>query len=63
MTAYEEQIVWRADAAASLQPGLETYLGAISGTLGARQQQKLSREQALYIAGCNAGHRDLSLNF
>ena len=33
------------------------------GTIGIRQQKRLSRDQALYVASCNAHHRDLSLNF
>ena len=47
----------------ALSDGVHTYLAAISDTVGARQQPQLSREQALYIAGCNAKHRDISLNF
>jgi len=62
VVAFEGQVTWRADAG-SLQPALETYLGEIAETLGARQQQRLSRDQALYIAACDSGHRDLSLNF
>ena len=62
VAAYEEQKVWRS-AAGSLKPGLQAYLDGIAGTLGARQQQRLSEDQALYLASCTAGHRDLSLNF
>jgi len=43
--------------------GFSAYIGAITETLGARQQQRLSRDQALYVAACDAAHRDLSLNF
>ena len=60
---YDEQKGWRGNAAASLKPKLEAYLADISGTLGARSQKKLTRDQALYLAGCTAKHRDLSLNF
>ena len=63
VAAFETQKVWRAEAVASLLPALQTYVDEMSETLGARQQQKLSRDQALYIASCTAGHRDLSLNF
>ncbi len=63
MVAFEEQKVWRAEAEAQLRPGLQTYLDGLAGTLGARQQPRMSREQALYIAGCNANHRNLSLHF
>ncbi len=62
VAAYDEQKVWRAEAA-SLKPGLQAYLDGIAETLGARQQQRLSEDQALYLAACTAGHRDLSLNF
>ncbi|MEL6963638.1 MAG: C4-dicarboxylate ABC transporter permease, partial [Pseudomonadota bacterium] len=63
VAAFEAQQQWRGDAAASLKPGLESYRVAITDTIGARQQQRLSEDQALYIAGCSSGHRDLSLNF
>ncbi|MGH1481491.1 MAG: TRAP transporter large permease subunit [Geminicoccales bacterium] len=61
--AYQAQSKWRAEAVSTLQPGLETYVSAIADTLGARQQQRLSRDQALFIAACDASHRDLSLHF
>ena len=54
---------WRAKAEASLKPGLQAYVDAILPTLGARALPQLTESQALYIAACNAGHRDLSLNF
>ncbi|MBB96326.1 MAG: C4-dicarboxylate ABC transporter permease [Rhodobacteraceae bacterium] len=59
---FEEQAAWR-EAAGGLVPGLQTYLAGIADTIGARQQPELNREQALFLAGCNAHHRDLSLNF
>ncbi|MCF3594877.1 TRAP transporter large permease subunit [Rhodobacteraceae bacterium LMO-12] len=62
LAEYEEQKVWRAQAAV-LQPELEVYLEGIRGTLGIRMQDRLSREQALYMAACSAKHRDISLNF
>lgn len=60
---YQDQKTWRAAADSRLKPGLEAYLAALSETIGARQQTRLSRSQALYLAGCNSVHRDLSLNF
>jgi hypothetical protein len=63
LQVFESQKQWRADAVTSVKPDLETYIDAIKETLGARQQQRLSRDQALYIAACDAAHRDLSLNF
>ena len=62
MAAYEEQKTWRA-ASAELTPGLKAYLEGIRGTLGIRMQDRLDREQALYMASCSAVHRDISLNF
>ena len=61
--AYDEQLVWRAAAEKTLRPTLASYLDAIKGTIGARMQPKMTREQALFIASCNAGHEDISLNF
>jgi len=63
IAAYEKQQEWRGPAADGLKVKLEAYLNDISGTLGARSQKKLNRDQALYLAGCTAKHRDLSLNF
>ncbi len=63
IAAYEGQKEWRAAAQTQLRPGLEAYVDALKGTIGARVQPKLSREQALYLASCTAVHKDLSLNF
>ena len=63
VNAYNAQIEWRQAASGHLSEGIRTYLDAISDTVGSRQQVRLSREQALYIAACNASHRDVSLNF
>ena len=60
---YEEQSIWRLEAENKIKTELQVYLNGISDTLGARQAAKLSRAQALYLAKCNSGHRDLSLNF
>jgi len=63
VAAFAEQAVWRKAAGGDLKAGLQTYVAAISDTIGSRQQPRLSREQALYIAKCDAAHRDISLNF
>ncbi len=63
LEAFEADKVWRLAAEAEVKPALESYLEAIKGTLGARQQPRLSREQALYMASCTAVHQDISLNF
>ncbi len=63
MTSYEEDLEWRTKANADLLPELITYREAIKDTIGLRKQEKLPREQALYVAACSSGHRDISLNF
>ncbi len=63
VAAYEAQAAWRTQAEQKVKPALEIYLAAMADTIGLRQQPKLSREQALYLASCNAVHRDVSLNF
>ena len=60
---FQAQMVWRAQATGDLVAGLESYRQAITGTLGIRSQPRMSRDQALYVAACSSGHRDLSLNF
>jgi len=42
---------------------LATYEAAIRETIGLRQQERLPRDQALLVAGCSSGHRDISLSF
>jgi hypothetical protein len=61
--ALEAEVAWRQPAAEALLPGLQAYVDAIRTNLGLRQLQRLPREQAIWIAGCNASHRDVSLNF
>jgi len=60
---YDEAIAWRTAAAESLNEPLANYQNSLKPTLGIRQQQRLTREQALYVARCNAEHRDISLSF
>ncbi|NOX73028.1 MAG: TRAP transporter large permease subunit, partial [Alphaproteobacteria bacterium] len=63
IAAYDAQVAWRAKGAETIQAGLAQYLEAIRGTIGARMQPKLTREQALFLAACSSSHRDISLNF
>ena len=63
VVAYDEDLAWRTKAKTELLPELMTYREAIKDTIGLRGQDKLPREQALYVASCSAGHRDISLNF
>jgi len=60
---YASGEVWRASAEGDLAEGVRTYLAGITSTLGARQQPDLTREQGLFLAKCNSGHRDVSLSF
>ena len=54
---------WRTKAETSVKPELQAYVAAILPTLGARALSQLTEDQALFVASCNAGHRNLSLNF
>jgi tripartite ATP-independent transporter DctM subunit len=60
---YDEQKEWRQAAVQSLSQPIAEYEQSIRSNIGIRQQSKLSKEQALYVAKCDAGHRDISLNF
>ncbi|PJK28670.1 TRAP transporter large permease [Minwuia thermotolerans] len=63
VAAFEQQAGWRDTAEKALRDEIAAYLDAIEGTLGARTQTQLSRDQALFMASCNASHRDFSLHF
>jgi cell fate (sporulation/competence/biofilm development) regulator YmcA (YheA/YmcA/DUF963 family) len=54
---------WVSISKGPLQIGLQTYLDKTKGSLGIRAQDRFSNDLALYLARCNANHRDLSLNF
>ena len=60
---YFEQVDWRTDAAISILPKLITYEDLMRETIGIRDQAKLTNQQALFVAKCQANHRDVSLNF
>ena len=55
--------VWVLGSKTTLASPLETYLEKTKTTLGVRAQPKFQKELALYLASCNANHRDLSLSF
>ena len=42
---------------------LNNYLKFVSNNVALRQQSKLPRNVALYLAKCNSNHRDLSIYF
>ena len=52
-----------ADSGDSTNPKLKDYLDVISTSIGVRQQNKIPRELALYLAKCRSTHQDLSLYF
>ncbi|MFK8081284.1 MAG: TRAP transporter large permease subunit [Granulosicoccus sp.] len=63
MEEYDSEMQWREVAEAALYDDLTTYENVMKDTIGIRQQDRLSREQALSVASCSSHHRDLSLNF
>ncbi|MEL6735965.1 MAG: hypothetical protein AAFO98_08810, partial [Pseudomonadota bacterium] len=60
---YDEQLEWRAASKGALTEGVVAYEQVLAQTIGLRQQDKMSREPALFVAGCQSGHRNLSLSF
>ena len=55
---------WRgAKAEKELLPQLIKFDDSIKNTIGLRLQDKLTKEQAKYVAACRSTHTDLSLNF
>jgi len=60
---FELEVKWRQIAAREIAVALGEYEVAISDTIGLRQQERLSPEQAGEIASCKAVHRDISLDF
>jgi tripartite ATP-independent transporter DctM subunit len=63
MEAYRSQFDWRKRAASELLSGLEAYLNVMSDSIGARMNNRMTREQALFLASCTSHHNDLSLYF
>ena len=54
---------WRAKAEKELLPQLIKFDDSIKNTIGLRLQEKLTKEQAKYVAACRSTHTDISLNF
>ncbi len=63
MEIYSSEAEWRKKATSELLPALQTYEAAIRDTIGVRQLSRLPERHALFVAGCNAVHRDISLYF
>ena len=59
----DAELAWRKRAVSQLKPSLDAYNKTILTTIGLREQPKLPREEALYVASCMANHRDVSLHF
>ena len=54
---------WVTASKEPLEESLNTFLEKTKGSLGIRAQDRFNKDLALYLARCNANHRDLSLNF
>ncbi|MGO4914992.1 TRAP transporter large permease subunit [Pseudogemmobacter sp. W21_MBD1_M6] len=61
--AFEAHLAFVNGPAQDLDQALTAAMPMLKGTVGARAQENLSREQALSIAACASHHRDISLNF
>ena len=63
LTRYAAEVKWRKRAEADLLPGLAAYDAAIGDTIGLRTQERLTGDQAKFVASCQSIHRDISLSF
>ena len=63
LVLYTADVEWRQRAKQELATQLATYDMAIRDTIGLRQQERLTSEQAIEVASCQSVHRDISLNF
>ena len=59
----DQELEWRKAAAIDLLPKLKKHNQIIQNNIGLRLQSKLTKEQAKFVAACNADHKDISLNF
>ena len=60
---YLNEKEWRAEAEKKLLPQLVNFDNSIKDTIGLRLQERLTKEQAKFVASCRSIHRDISLNF
>ena len=60
---FKQDIKWREIAFQQLLPSLNKYEKEIRDTIGLRSQTNLTKEQAIYVAECNAHNEDISLHF
>ena len=54
---------WRKKAEKELLPQLNKFDNSIRDTIGLRLLERLTKEQAKYVAACRSVHTDISLNF
>ncbi len=57
------EVSWRNEANENLLPELIKYNDVIKHNIGLRLQNRLTKDQAKFVARCNSVHRDISLNF
>ena len=60
---YNSEIQWRNTALNNLLPKLNEFDNSIKNSIGLRLQEKLTKEQAKFVASCRSIHKDISLNF
>ena len=60
---YKNKAKWLNKAGTELRSKVQSLLNETANTIGSRNQQRLPRETALFIAQCNSSHKDISLNF
>jgi hypothetical protein len=58
-----DELGWRQEINANTADAIVALEVGLRDTLGIRTQRRMTREQALYVASCNSGHTDVSLNF
>jgi len=63
LALFADDVKWRQRAVKELASGLATYDDAIRDSIGLRQQERLTADQAVEVASCQSHHRDISLNF
>ena len=60
---FNQEVNWRKIAEKDMLNEINNYNNEIKNTIGLRQQERLTTNQAKFVAKCNSYHRDISLNF
>ena len=60
---FDKEASWRKEFQKKYMDRINNHLQVLSDNIGLRLQQKLTKEQAIYVSRCNSVHRDISLNF